>query len=436
MAPTDSPEPASAAALTELGVAPGSPLCIGGVPATELVATFGSPLYVFDAAVLRRRVAQVRAALGPRVDLLWSIKANPSVAVTKCLREAGAGAEIASLGELHVAIAAGHHAADLRFAGPGKTEAEIDAAVANGLCFHCESAAEAQSIAAAARRLGTTARLAIRVNFARELGGARLRMGGASSRFGVDEDQVPDLVRTIAATTALRLVGLHVYAGTQCFDAAAFVRHADTLVSAASAWERDLGVRFDEFDLGGGFGVAAFAGDPTFDLAAAGAGVRELVQRHDRAGRRWFVELGRWLAAPAGVYLARVLRTKTSGGVLHTILDGGLHQHAAAAGVGSVLRRPPLLVEAANPCAIGTTAVTVGGPLCTSADQFADRLPLRELAAGEVVAILNAGAYGLTFSPHSFLGHPTPAELMVDTGQVRLVRERGRAEDTLRGQHA
>jgi len=430
------PDRALTEALAELGARPGSPLCIGGIAARDLLATYGSPLYVFDAAILRRRVAAVRRALGPRVDLLYSIKANPSVAVATCLREAGTGAEVASLGELHVAVAAGHRRGDLRFAGPGKTDAEIDAAVAADLCFHAESANEVRSIAAAAARRGTTARVAIRVNFASELGGARLRMGGASSRFGVDEAQVPELVRTITADAALRLVGLHVYAGTQCFDAAAFVRHATALVTAAAAWERDLAVRFDEIDLGGGFGVAAFAGDPSFDLEAAGAGVRELVARHDRGGRRWFVELGRYLTAPAGVYLARVVRTKSSGGHEHAVLDGGLHHHAAAAGQGSVLRRPPLLVDAADPCAIGTTPVTLGGPLCTSADQFVDQAPLRPLAPGDVVAVLNAGAYGLTFSPHSFLGHPTPAEVIVDGAAARVVRDRGRAEDTLRGQHA
>lgn len=421
-------------ALHELGSPPGKPLAIGGFAVRDLVAAHGSPLYVFDAAVLRRRAARLHTAFGPAVELLWSVKANPSIAVTRCLREAGIGAEIASLGELHVAVAAGHSPSDLRFAGPGKSDEELDAGVAAALTFHCESADEATSIAAAAHRARTTARIAIRVNLPQELAGARLRMGGASSRFGVDDEQVPDLVRLIAARPELRLVGLHVYGGTQCFDAGAFVRQAQAIAERAAAWERELGVVFAEIDLGGGFGVPAFTGDPEFDLDAAARGVRALVAAHGRPGRRWFVELGRWLAAPAGVYLARVVRTKTSGGERHAVLDGGMHQHAAAAGVGSVLRRPPLLVHADAPCAIGTTPVTIGGPLCTPADQFADRLSLPALAKGDVVAILDAGAYGLTFSPHGFLGHPTPAELMVDDGSARIVRRRGRADDTLRDQ--
>ncbi len=420
-------------ALRELGLETGSPLRIGGILARDLVAAHGSPLYVFDADVLRRRVRVVRAALGPRVELLWSVKANPSLAVTRCLRDEGTGAEIASLGELHVATAAGHPATELRFAGPGKTDAEIEAGVAAGLTFHAESADEVGAIAAAAERSGRIARVAVRINLPGELGGSRLRMGGRSSRFGVDEAQVPAVVRTIAGHRWLRLAGLHVYGGTQGFDATAFVRHASTVVARAAVWERELGVAFDELDLGGGFGVAMFAGDPHFDLAAAGRGVQELVRTNDRPGRRWFVELGRYLSAPAGVYLATVVRTKDSGGEHHVVLDGGLHQHAAAAGFGAVLRRPPLLVHTDDPCAIGTTA-TVGGPLCTSADQFAENAALPPVAKGDVVAVLAAGAYGLTFSPHSFLSHPTPAEVMVDAGRSRVVRARGTPTDSLRGQ--
>lgn len=430
-APTD---PALQQALRELGAEPGSPLGIGGILASQLVADHGSPSYVFDAGVLRRRVQRVQAALGPRIGILWSVKANPSLAVTRCLREAGTGAEVASLGELHIAVAAGHRAADLRFAGPGKTAAEIDAGVAAGLCFHCESADEVAAIAAAARHQDTTARVAVRVNLPQELGGSRLRMGGKSSRFGIDEDQVPELVRTIVQQPRLQLAGLHVYAGTQCFDAAAFAHHAAALVARADRWEHELGVAFAELDLGGGFGVPTFAGDPEFDLEAAGRAIQQLVQAHDRPGRKWFVELGRFLCAPAGVYLTRVVRTKHSGGDLHAVLDGGLHHHAAAAGLGTVLRRPPLLVHSNDPCAIGTTPVTLGGPLCTPADQFAAGAMLPTTKAGDVIAILNSGAYGLSFSPHGFLSHPTPAEVMVEGGRARVVRHRGDPRDVLRGQ--
>ncbi len=424
-----------AAALQALGCRDGNGLTIGGLAADELAARFGTPLYVFDGNALAQRVAAVHRALGPRVGLLWSVKANPSLAVTACLRAAGTGAEVASLGELHLALAAGHEAARLRFAGPGKTAAEIDAALDLGLgCCHAESHGEVERIAAATRRRGGRTAIALRVNLPQELGGSRLRMGGRSSRFGIDVAQVPDLARRIAADPSLQLVGLHVYAGTQCFDADAFVAHARSLVELAARWERDLGLPLDELDLGGGFGVPTYTGDPTFDLAAAGAGLQQLIAAHDRPTRRWFVELGRYLAAPAGVYLTRVVDEKQSGGQRHVVVDGGMHQAAAAAGVGTVLKRAPLLVHAQRLHDDHHQPVTIGGPLCTPADQFADQVPLPPFAIGDLVAVLHAGAYGLSFSPSGFLSHATPAEVLVANGTARVVRQRGDPRDALRGQ--
>jgi diaminopimelate decarboxylase len=259
-------------------------------------------------------------------------------------------------------------------------------------------------------------------------------MGGGSSRFGVDLDQVPELLRAIWAEDRFLLRGLHVYSGTQTFDAEAWVEQARAVAALAQRWERELQAHFDEIDVGGGFGVAAYQGDPSFDLDHAGRGLRELAAQ-DRAGRRWLIELGRYLVAPAGVYLASVVRTKTSAGQRHAVLDGGLHHCALAAGFGAVLRRPPLLVKA-NGLRGPLQPITIGGPLCTPMDQFAEQLPLPPLANGDLVAVLNAGAYGLSYSPHGFLSHPLPAEVLVERGAPRLVRARGDYRDVLRGQQA
>jgi diaminopimelate decarboxylase len=427
--PTD---PAVASALNALGHAHGL-LTIGGIATHELAATFGTPVYLFDADVLRRRVAEVRQAVGPRVQLLWSVKANPSVAVTRILRRAGTGAEIASLGELHVALAAGYTGPQLRFAGPGKTDAELDAALQNQLGgFHVESLDEVQALASLAQRRSIVARVALRVNFRQELAGSRLRMGGGASRFGIDEADLAAVAMCVLAAPSLQLVGLHAYAGTQCFDAPAFGRHCERVAAAAIRLERELGVQLREIDVGGGFGVPVFLGDPEFDLAAAGQALQQVVQANDHPERTWFVELGRYLAAPAGVYIARVVRSKRSGGQAHAVLDGGMHHAAAAAGVGTVLRRAPLLA-CAEPLRTGQP-VTIGGPLCTPADQFAEDLAIGPLAQGDLVAVLHAGAYGLCFSPHSFLGHATPAEVLVDGGSPRIIREAGLGTDALRGQ--
>lgn len=434
------PDESTQLALDELGCGSSSQLTIGGVPALALAHRFGTPLYAFSADVLRRRVDRIRTALGPRFELLWSIKANPSVAVTKCLRLAGTGAEIASAGELEVALAAGHAARELRFAGPGKSDEELTLALRRGLgTYHVESLDELRSLVRLSGPGGQSTAVALRVNLPQELKGSRMRMGGHSSRFGIDADQVPEAVATIAAAPHVTLRGLHVYGGTQCFDASAFVAHARALAAQAAQWEQQLNVRFDEVDLGGGFGIAVFAGDPAFDLERCAAGLQQLLAEYDRPERRWFIELGRYLAAPAGVFLTSILRTKTSGGQRHAVLDGGMHHAAAAAGLGTIVRRPPLLVvteklRGTTPQPITPQAITLGGPLCTPADQFAEQLPLPELQRGDLLAILNAGAYGLTYSPTGFLSHPTAAEVLVDAGEARVVRQRGTASDALRGQ--
>jgi diaminopimelate decarboxylase len=428
-------DPAVHRQLAALGCADDDELHVGGQSVWALAGRFGTPLYAFDGGLLLARAAAVRAALGADVRVLYSLKANPSRAVATLLRQAGLGVEIASLGELEVALAAGHDPAAVRFAGPGKTDAEIASALGAGLgVFHAESASEVQAIAAAARAAGRRAGVAVRANPARQPAGSRLRMAGAGARFGVDSEQVPALLSQIAATPELQLRGLHVYGGTQCFDAAAFLAPAADLIRLADECERDLGIALPELDLGGGFGVPTFVQDPKFDLAAAAQGLRELLAAQPRAGRAWFVELGRYLTAPMGVYVARVVRAKTSGGIVQLALDGGLHHCAFAAGIGSVLRRPPLLVHATALRRPATVVTAVGGPLCTPQDQFADPVLLPACREGDLLAVLMAGAYGLSFSPHGFLGHPTPAEVLVQGGEARIVRERGAPADALRGQ--
>jgi diaminopimelate decarboxylase len=429
------PGSVSDGALSDLGCAQADRLSVGGVPARELVERFGSPLYVFDAGVLRRQVCAVRDALGPRVDVLFALKSNPNAAVAQVMRLAGAGAEIASAGEICVARHAGFQGAAMQFAGPGKDREDLLLAFEVGLgSLNVESLAEYEALGALARERGHRPAIAIRVNPREQVSGSRMRMGGGSKKFGVDADDVAALVRRIVADDLVELRGLHVYAGTQCFEAASWVANARALVRFAHEIEAETGVELTTLNLGGGFGVACFEGDPTFDLAAAGRGLQEVIAEDARPSRRYFVELGRYLTARAGVYLTRVTYLKQSGDKTHVILDGGLHQHSAAAGVGAVIRRPFPIVHADALHREADGKYTLGGPLCTPADEFCASAALPAVAAGDVLAILSSGAYGLTFSNTMFLSHPQPAEVLVDDGRAHIVREAGKPEDALRGQ--
>jgi len=432
--PTGSVDPRPTA-LRALGCADGPVLRIGGVPASELVARFGSPLYAFDGGVLAARLASVRAALGDDVEVLYSIKANSNVAVAARLREGGAGAEIASVGELRVAQAAGFAAESIQFAGPGKSDHELREALRCGVgAINVESPGEARRLGLAARELGTKARVQLRVNPTEPVRAARLRMAGGSRKFGVDAADAPGLLRAMADDPHVEIVGVHQYAGTQCFDADAWLTLAESLLRSVPEWEQQAGVRLGQVNLGGGFGVPCQQGDSLFDLERAGRGLSQL--RKDLAGgRRVCVELGRYLTAPAGVFLTTVLDLKHSGDRLHAVLDGGVHHCAAAGGFGSIVRRPWAIVVCDHLQAPHTEALTLGGPLCTPQDEFPTAGPLPAVRVGDVVGVLNVGAYGLSYSPTGFLSHATPAEVLVERSSPRLVRGRGAEDAVLRGQH-
>lgn len=419
------------AALTALGWQRGE-LAVGGIAARELVERFGSPLYAFDAEVVRAQSAALRRAFGPEVGVLFALKANPNAALAAVARRAGCGIEVASAGEILVARHAGFAGVAIHFAGPGKSDVDLHAALDAGVdCLNLESELEYRRIADLARARGVTPGVAIRVNTGRAQQGARLRMARASSRFGVDAEQVAALARRIAADGACRLRGLHAHGASQSFDAAEWLASARALCALADELDRELATPCASLGFGGGFGWPLHDGDGCFDLAAAGAGLRACT---GDGPRRAFVEPGRWLVAPAGVYLCTVRDVKVSGGRRHAIVDGGMHHHAAAAGFGAPARRAWPIVAAHDPLPEHAARVTLGGPLCTPADRFGQELALAELAPGDVVAVLASGAYGLTYSSTMFLGHPTPAEVLVDGGRARVCRERGRPEDALRGQ--
>jgi diaminopimelate decarboxylase len=443
MTSQEGPDDRVTSALLDLhDCCPGDPLRIGGIDAEELARRHGTPCYVYDAQLLRSRYEEVNQSLG--VEILYALKANPSLAVASVLRQAGAGAEVASGGEILIAEKAGFAASSIQFAGPGKSPSDLTLALDKGIhCINIESRSEYDSLASLARQRKQRPGVAIRVNPREGLGGSRMRMSGGATKFGVDEDQVADLIQELHKQGIVELHGLHCYMGTQCFDAKAWLDSASHLMDFAKEMEAKTGVPLPSLDFGGGFAVPAYSLDPEFDLALAGQGMRSLLQGEDR---RAFVELGRYLVAPSGVFLTRVLHIKKSQGKRYAILDGGMHQHAAAAGVGSVLRRPYPIVAAKDPHSQGTHSrlphsqlphsqltvpQTLCGPLCTPADDFVSDLALPELGQGDLLAILVSGAYGPTFSSLEFLSHPAPAEVLVDKGSSWTVREPGRIEDTL-----
>jgi diaminopimelate decarboxylase len=394
----------------------GGELLVGGRPLSALVAEAGqTPFYAYDRQRIARRVADVRAVLPAGVDLHYAIKANPMPELLSFMRPLVDGLDVASAGELQRALAAGMAPEAISFAGPGKRAGELDAAVAAGVLVNVESFREVPLLAEASARHGQPARVAVRVNPDFELRGAGMRMGGGAKPFGVDAEQVPALLKTIAAA-GLRFEGFHLYAASQMLKAellAQATRATGELLLRLSA---DAPAPVRHLNLGGGWGIPYFPTDQPLDVVPVCAALQDLVARTavELPGARLQIELGRYLVGEAGVYVAQVLDRKVSRGEVFLVTDGGLHHHLAASGnFGQVIRRN-------YPVAIGNRMdvaereqVNIVGPLCTPLDLLAERVELPPAQPGDWVVVFQSGAYGASASPQAFLGHPPCTEVLV-----------------------
>ncbi|MEH3037368.1 MAG: pyridoxal-dependent decarboxylase, exosortase A system-associated [Sphingomonas adhaesiva] len=393
-------------------------LTIGGERADALVAAHGSPLFVYDMGVVRARIARFRDAMPAAVALHYAVKANPHPAVIAGMASLVDGLDVASAGELAKALAV-KPAGAISFAGPGKRDAELEAAIAAGATLNAESAGEVRRALAMGERLGVVPRLAVRVNPDLELRGSGMKMGGRASPFGVDAERVPELVRTIVGAGA-DWRGFHIFAGSQALDAGALVETQGATLALAARLAEDSGHLPPKVNLGGGFGIPHFAGDRALDVERIGAALGEALAASalTAAGTAYAIELGRWLVGEAGVYLTRVVDRKESRGETFVVVDGGLHHQLAASGnFGTVVRRNYPVAVAGRMGEAGGDGdggeASVVGCLCTPLDRLADRVALPPVAEGEVIAVFIAGAYGLSASPAAFLGHPVPAEVVL-----------------------
>ena len=386
-------------------------LVVAGRSARGWVAAHGSPLFVYDPAIVAARVARFRAAFD--VDLHYAIKANPYPPLIAAMAPLVDGLDVASAGELAKALDV-KPAAAISFAGPGKRDAELEVAIRAEATINLESEGEATRALAIGDRLGVAPHVAVRVNPDIELRGSGMKMGGRPSPFGVDAERAAALARSLIDAGA-DWRGWHIFSGSQALDAAALIETQAATLALAARLSDEAGAAPPLVNLGGGFGIPYFAGDQALDVAAIGAALREQIARRPAilADTRFAIELGRWLVGECGVYLTRVVDRKESRGETFLIVDGGLHHQLAASGnFGTVVRRNYPIAVAHRMGEVATDTVSVVGCLCTPLDRLADRVALPRAEVGDVIAIFLAGAYGITASPVNFLGHPAPAEVL------------------------
>lgn len=393
----------------------GGELGVSGRPVSAWVAQAGTPLFLYDRAIIAARIAGLRAALPREIALHYAIKANPLPELVAWIGGQVDGLDVASGGELEVALAAGVVAERVSFAGPGKRDGELAAAIRAGAILNIESLGELDRAAAIAAATGRSLRAALRVNPDFDLKGSGMRMGGGAKPFGVDVDQAPAVLAAMRAY-GVDFQGFQIFAGSQNLDAGRLIEAERATVALAARLAEHAPGPVRTLNLGGGFGIPYFPADRALDVAAIGAALGETWATRPAVLRdtRGIIELGRYLVGEAGVYLTRIVDRKTSGGETFLVTDGGLHHQLAASGnFGTVVRRNYPLANASRFDTPAAEIANVVGCLCTPLDRLGDRVALPQSKIGDVIAVFMAGAYGATASPAGFLGHPPPAERFV-----------------------
>jgi diaminopimelate decarboxylase len=391
-------------------------LAIAGRTASALVAEAGrTPLFVYSKALLDQRMAELRAALPARVGVNYAVKANPHPAVIAHMAPLVDGFDIASAGELALCEAAGIDPHRISFAGPGKRDEELEAAICAGVTLNCESEGEGARALGIGQRLGIVPRIAVRVNPSFVMTGSGMKMGGGAKQFGVDAERVPALAQHLIAEGAAWR-GLHIFTGSQTLGAEAIIEAQANVLKLAAELGDAIGVAIPKLNMGGGLGIPYFPGDTPVDLARVGAALAERVADLPPVLQETelCMELGRYLVGEAGVYLTRVIDRKVSHGTTFLVTDGGLHHQLAASGnFGTVVRRNYPSAIATRYGEEATDEVNIVGCLCTPLDRLADNAMMPRADVGDLVAVFCAGAYGATASPSAFLGHGPAAELLV-----------------------
>jgi len=401
---------------------------LGGLDAADLAVRFGTPLYVYDLDVIERQVEALRAALPTSVEIAYAVKANPALAIVAHLGSLGLGADVASGGELATARRAGIPADRIVVTGPGKRDAELHDAVAAGVrAITVESPGELGRLERIAADASRRVPILLRASVSTADGRERVRLVGddGAGKFGMDEPDLRTAARSAARSRHLELLGIHRFGASNVLDAGRLVAHVDETVQLARAVAAHAAVPLRLVDAGGGLGIPYEPHEESLDVRGfgrrLGALTADWATTPGMRDLRLLLEPGRYLVGAAGAYVARVVDRKRVGEAEVAILDGGVHHLLRPVLVGQEHR---VRVLGADPRTARSWPVTIAGPLCSGLDIFAANATLPSPAVGDLVAVLDTGAYGFTESMPLFLSHPIPAEVAVRGGRAALIRPR------------
>ena len=388
-------------------------LLIGGQSLLALTAEMGrTPYYAYDRAVMTRVVQRLRHMLPTGLHLHYAMKANPMPEVVQHFANQVDGLDVASAGELKIALATGTAPDRISFAGPGKSDAELAFAVASGITLNIESERELRELVAISRATQRRPQVAVRVNPDFELKTSGMKMGGGPKPFGIDAERVPEMLAKMASLP-LDFLGFHIFCGSQNLRPDAVIEAQQKAVALASYLARFAPGPVKTLNIGGGFGIPYFPGEQPLDLEPIADKLQALLPEASRTlpEAKLIIELGRFLVGESGIYVCRVIDRKVSRGQVFLVTDGGLHHHLSASGnFGQVIRKNYPVLVGNRVQSAEREIVSVVGPLCTPLDLLADRMEMARADIGDLIVVLQSGAYGLTASPRGFLSHPEPLE--------------------------
>jgi diaminopimelate decarboxylase len=398
---------------------------LAGMSPAALAEEFGTPFYVYDLDLIGRRVAALRDVLPRGFRIAFAVKANPALAVAAHLRRCGVGADVASGGELETVLRAGFEPGQIAMTGPGKRNEELAAAVSAGIgVVTVESPGELRRLEAVAAAAGRRQPILLRLAVSEDARLETVRLiGGVEGKFGMPLDTLLETASAAAASPHVELLGVHAFGASNLRDAEQLASHVADLVQIGRQVAAHAGTQLRLVDAGGGLGIPYANGERPLDLARLGRRLTELRTGWDTDGlgdMEVVLEPGRFLVGPAGAYVARVVDVKGSDSAPVAILDGGVNHLVRPALVRSEHRLAVFATDAVR----ALVRTTVAGPLCTGLDVFSTDAMLPRPHVGDLIAVLDAGAYGFTESMPLFLSHPTAAEVAVSGGRAQLIRPR------------
>ena len=388
---------------------------VSGKPLKQIAAIAGqTPLYIYDRKLISQRVESLRSTLPKKIQLHYAMKANPMPAVVQHFAGLVDGIDVASHGEMLTAINTGISPSEISFAGPGKTDKELSAAIAAEIVINVESENELIRINDLGKKLAITPNIALRVNPDFELKASGMKMSGGPKQFGIDAEKLPELLAELP-NLSVNFEGFHIFSGSQNLKIESLIDAHNKTFALAAELSQQLKNDFRFINIGGGFGIPYFPGDEALDIKPIADNLQNLLEEYPQFKNKDIViELGRYLVGEAGIYVSKIIDKKDSRDQTYLITDGGLHHHLSNSGnFGQVIRKNyPVLISKQKETK-NTENVTIVGPLCTPLDTLANKMELPEAEIGDLVVILQSGAYGKTASPEEFLGHPAVKEILI-----------------------